>query len=272
MQFGSRKLLSVCLSGPRWFSKRVTDQGWRREESIAEREYYAALAPRYRSVDDELPLELDIFRAIESATAAGDVAGWTLDLGCGTGRYFHAIKHTQRIVGLDLTLEMLRRARAPIEAFQIEAEGIDLTCGSAYALPLRSWIVDRVVAIGVLAEHVALDDVVLGELARVLRPHGELIMTVRPQPARSLLTRIRRAAARAFFGVLPATARQRVRRRLYLAPHGADASSVRERLDRAGFLMTDMREVLRDTYPHTFVVAVRRGSEQDTRRVPREGE
>ncbi len=226
---------------------------------IAEQEYYAALAERYRGVDSALPRDLDIFQAVESACRADDPAEWTLDLGCGTGRYFHVLKNTRRILGLDLTPAMLRQARDPIGAEQIQAESLHLVCGSAYGLPIENRSIDRVVAIGVLAEHVALDLLTLNEIARVLRPGGRFVLTIRSAPRRSVPTQLRRALARAIFPLLTDRLRKRLRRRLYLAPHGHEAKELQRQLGRAGFHTETWHPIQQDEYPHTFALAVREG-------------
>src|SRR5689334_17015007 len=37
-----------------------------------------------------------------------------LDIGCGTGRYFHCLRNVNKLTGLDLSAEMLRAAQNPV--------------------------------------------------------------------------------------------------------------------------------------------------------------
>jgi SAM-dependent methyltransferase len=86
-----------------------------------------------------------------------------LDLGCGKGRFAsHLVARGARVVGLDLSTEMLARAG-----------GFDRLRGSARRLPFEDGAFDRVLAVEVL-EHVSPRslDAVLMEMRRVLRPGG----------------------------------------------------------------------------------------------------
>ena len=38
-----------------------------------------------------------------------------LDLGCGTGRYFHCLRNVDRLIGVDISVEMLKQARIPVK-------------------------------------------------------------------------------------------------------------------------------------------------------------
>src|SRR5919199_3734443 len=42
-----------------------------------------------------------------------------LDLGCGTGRYFHCLQHVERLIGIDIALDMLKHARSPVKSNKI---------------------------------------------------------------------------------------------------------------------------------------------------------
>jgi SAM-dependent methyltransferase len=54
-----------------------------------------------------------------------------LDLGCGTGRYFAALRHVNALVGLDASGPMLAEAANPVGADQIIAKTIRLVEGDA---------------------------------------------------------------------------------------------------------------------------------------------
>jgi ubiquinone/menaquinone biosynthesis C-methylase UbiE len=97
---------------------------------------------------------------------AGGARGRTLDLGCGTGRNLPLLAPGVRAVGLDPSLDSLRRARrrAPRAAFvQARAE----------ALPFRGGCFDTVVS-GLALCSVPDPSAGLTELRRVLRPEGRL--------------------------------------------------------------------------------------------------
>jgi ubiquinone/menaquinone biosynthesis C-methylase UbiE len=78
-----------------------------------------------------------------------------------------------RIVGVDITAEMLRGARAGIIAHGGD-ESVLLTCGSGMALPFRDHSFDTVIC--ALATHHMRVPALLGELRRVLRPGGRVLV------------------------------------------------------------------------------------------------
>ena len=99
-----------------------------------------------------------------------DVAGRIgLDAGCGTGRYTRLLEaRGAAVVGVDLTPEMLVRARRP-HALMVR--------GDLCALPLASASVDIAIC-GLALNDVAAVDAALGELSRVLRPGGTIVYSV----------------------------------------------------------------------------------------------
>ncbi|WKD61080.1 hypothetical protein CCICO_05240 [Corynebacterium ciconiae DSM 44920] len=109
------------------------------------------------------------------AQLLGDVSGTTvLELGCGSapcGRWLAEHFPTARIIGLDLSMEMLRCApldHAPFRPLHADA----------LALPLQDNSVDTVFSVfGALP---FIDDLsaVFAEVSRVLRPQGRFVFSV----------------------------------------------------------------------------------------------
>jgi SAM-dependent methyltransferase len=99
------------------------------------------------------------------------VPGRALDAACGTGR--HAARLTalgHSVVGVDLTPEMLARARANVPA-------ATFVHGDLLALPAADGEFD-VVMCGLALAHLSDLDTAVGELARVLRSGGRLLISV----------------------------------------------------------------------------------------------
>lgn len=110
---------------------------------------------------------------IEQQTVLGlmpDVRGLTvLDAGCGSGRYLRELDlRGARAVGIDLSAEMLARARA-VTARVARAD--------LRALPFDAMSIDLVICALALGDFVELE-LALGEIARVLRPNGAVIYSV----------------------------------------------------------------------------------------------
>jgi len=126
--------------------------GWRKE-ALRQRFY----PPNFRGMYDRLQ------DAIEQYVRPEHVV---LDAGCGSGRVFqHRLAgRVRRVVGIDVTDEP--RTNANID---------DAVRGDLRALPLRDASFDLMVMSHV-AEHLTDPEAVFGELARVLRPGGRLLL------------------------------------------------------------------------------------------------
>lgn len=103
--------------------------------------------------------------ALEPELAAG---GRTLEIGVGTGLVAAAFRQRGRdVVGIDISVEMLRRAHDRL--------GARVALADAERLPVRTGSVDNAYAVWVF--HLVRDAAaVLREAARVLRPGGRLLV------------------------------------------------------------------------------------------------
>jgi ubiquinone/menaquinone biosynthesis C-methylase UbiE len=97
--------------------------------------------------------------------------GRALDAACGTGRHArHLVELGHEVVGIDLTPEMLDRARTAVTAAVfVEADLANI--------PAADGEFDLVVC-GLALAHVGELDPAVGELARVVRPGGHLVISV----------------------------------------------------------------------------------------------
>lgn len=98
-----------------------------------------------------------------------------LDLGCGTGYYLFLLSSLPvklDLTGFDHDIKALKEA----EHF-LKGRKIEFVLGDSHVLPFKDNTFDKIVASEVL-EHVADDKQVLGELYRVLKRKGVLIISV----------------------------------------------------------------------------------------------
>jgi len=121
-----------------------------------------------------------------------------LELGCGTGIFLEkAAESGARIVGIDLSLDLLAAARARAAALG----NVRLTSGNAELLPYPDGTFDAVYGSSVL-HHLDLDRA-LGQAARVLKPGGLLAFAepniLNPQVA----VMFRLGLTKRYFGVSP---------------------------------------------------------------------
>lgn len=92
--------------------------------------------------------------------------GRVLDNGCGTGMLFDYVEDARLIVGLDLSAGMLDKARK---------YGVNLVQGDSLSLPYRDGEFDLVLARS-LVHHLPDPEAGIREMARVLRPGGQLVL------------------------------------------------------------------------------------------------
>jgi ubiquinone/menaquinone biosynthesis C-methylase UbiE len=100
-----------------------------------------------------------------------------LDIGCGTGRYFHRLRNMRRLVGIDLSMHMLKEAHSPLHAEEVSAQTVDLVCGDLRSLSIADGSFDFIYSIGVLGEYSPLDQEIMHTCWRILRPNGLMLVT-----------------------------------------------------------------------------------------------
>src|SRR3954453_15481500 len=89
---------------------------------------YREVTPKYRE-DDEIEVKTENHQHLERTL--GEISSSfgrpivVLDAGCGTGRYFHCIRNVQRLVGIDVSPDMLKAAESPVRASQIDTSDIE---------------------------------------------------------------------------------------------------------------------------------------------------
>ena len=106
-----------------------------------------------------------------------------LDLGCGQGRYVHAMYHHAvcHVVGLDLGFDDVKQTREGFKACPDmdpdTKREYSLTVGNALTLPFPDTSFDKIVCSEVL-EHIPNYAGALAEINRILKPGGTLAISV----------------------------------------------------------------------------------------------
>jgi len=142
-----------------------------------------------------------------------------LDVGCGTGRYFHCLTNVKKLLGIDISPYMLEKARDPIKREEIDVDDIELLCGDIFCLDIPFESFDFVYSIGVLGEYSPFNLYICNRLFGLLKPNGKLFFTVtdahsRMQDFGDEQPNIGKRALRKIFPVLPLMGRRYVNRRL----------------------------------------------------------
>jgi SAM-dependent methyltransferase len=157
-------------------------------DDYSPKEYWANIADNFRSADpsgiapvlhpgapawfNQL-IDRQQFHALGRALALARIpaAARSLDVGCGTGRWIRRYEQLGfRAAGLDVTLGMLKTAR------QCGTDGL-LVGGEAHRLPFSNGTFDFVSDVTVV-QHIPteLQSAVIGEMMRVLKPQGHLLL------------------------------------------------------------------------------------------------
>jgi SAM-dependent methyltransferase len=216
--------------------------------------YTDAYADRYRAQDD----------SAGPTQAAARLSAWlravserfrepidVLDLGCGTGRYFHALSGVRRLVGIDVSRPMLERAHRPTgDVTLIEDDFLTHEFAGAEF--------DLVYAIGVLAEHSPFDETVAARVQRWLRPGGRFAFTTVHPRSFSVPRTVKRRVGE--WLLRPASAasdalRRGLRTRLMRDGLYADEERVREVLAAVDLAVESIELFESDVHLHTLAVA-----------------
>ena len=228
----------------------------------AEELYQPAYARQYRQHDDEL----------ERVEAYERFCGWlgqvcasferpidALDIGCGTGRYFCALRNVRSLVGIDASAAMLEEARHPVNADLITTGAIELVHGDVMSHDFAPARFDLVYAIGVLAEHTPLDARVVANVARWVKPGGRFAFTTVHLESASVPKTVGRTVGRLMLPLTAGGIRRRLRDRLTSYGLYADEASIRELLDRA-FTIESMTRLHSEAHLHNLCVARRKAA------------
>ena len=97
-----------------------------------------------------------------------------VDVGCGTGSLtFELARFAGKVIGIDLSQEMLRRAREVAKKKKVT--NVDLRLGDALKLPITKHSVDAAFCVMVL-HFLADPEKAIAELCRIVRPGGSIVL------------------------------------------------------------------------------------------------
>jgi SAM-dependent methyltransferase len=164
----------------------------RSDDFAGDESYYSAIVTRarqgythdyavgYRESDDRgfgTRYHLDFEELLREVTSVRKYPLAILDVGCGTGRYWHALRHVRSLNGVDFSFDMLQQAKTPVCAEKITVP-VSLIQSTILDLPFRPQTFDLIYSIGVLGEIFPFDRYVCERLRSLLKPDGRLVLTV----------------------------------------------------------------------------------------------
>ena len=219
--------------------------------------YTDAYADRYLAQDDVAGPSDAVARL--SAWLRAICAGFqepidALDLGCGTGRYFHALTGVRRLVGIDVSRAMLDRARKRSSAGSV----VSLIEGDFLTHEFGTAEFDLVYAIGVLAEHSPFDASLAARVRRWLKPGGRFAFTTVDPRSFSVPRTIKRRVGEWLLGPASAAStalRRSLRSRLMSEGLYADEERVRDVLAAVDLAVESIEPFESDVHLHVLAVA-----------------
>jgi SAM-dependent methyltransferase len=227
--------------------------------------YGDAYARKYRAADDairhgELVTRFSGWLAQVCDSFEGEID--VLDLGCGTGRYFQALRRVRTLTGIDISRPMLDEARHPIGAPPRETVLVE---GDFLTHDFGANRFDLVYSIGVLAEHSPFDASVAARVWRWLKPGGRFAFTAVDPLSFSVPRTLKRRIAEHLLSWAPAAPkpqrgeggglRRALRARLMRDGLYADEERLRDVLAGGGFIVESIEPYRSDVHLHSMTVA-----------------
>ena len=136
-----------------------------------------------------------------------------LELGCGTGRYFHWLDNTELLVGTDISAEMLKQAEHPVHETEVSARKIRLMQGNLYELSFAPSSFDFIYSLGVFGYGAALTAELCARIAGWLAPGGRLYFDAIEKREMGRKHEIKRSVKSAVVPFLPGSVKQKLAER-----------------------------------------------------------
>ena len=141
-----------------------------------------------------------------------------LDVGCGTGRYFHCLQNVERLLGLDISQSMLDQAMNPVNKDEIQIGDISLSCADIFEVSLPPESYDLIFSVGVLGEDAPFNLQLCNKLHSLLTHRGRLFLTIadihsRFQRLHSVSPVLKRAFLRRTFSLYPSKIREKLNKK-----------------------------------------------------------
>ena len=222
--------------------------------------YGAAYAERYRTVDEEIrhgDLVTTFGQWLGSVCGSFGREITALDLGCGTGRYFWALRRVRKLVAIDVSPAMLAHATRPVDADDVRIDELTLIEGDFLTAAIEPGMFDLVYSIGVLGEHVPLDTAVVWRVVQWLRPGGRFAFTAVHRDSFSIPRTTKRRLAERLLRLTPRAVQSPLRARLLAGGLYVDEPYIEELLAASGFTIETLTRHRSDVHEHCLCVARR---------------
>jgi SAM-dependent methyltransferase len=183
---------------------------------------YRDVTSRYRQ-DDEIEVTTENHRRIaavlQDLCASFDHPIHVLDVGCGTGRYFHCLTNVATLTGIDISEDMLEAARHPVCESEITVSEIRLMRANAYlSNEFAPGSFHLIYSLGMFGNGCPVTRELCNRFYEWLRPGGALYFDTVDVAGLPLAWRSRRRLRNLAWPLLPGRVRQRLDQRAGLHP------------------------------------------------------
>jgi SAM-dependent methyltransferase len=200
---------------------------------------YDRTAQKYRAQDEEHICGSDYQRlagVLREVTGSFEEKVRVMDLGCGTGRYFHCIENARELVGLDISQQMLDAARNPVRAEEVTARTVTLVQGDLFSAKFAPGHFDFIYCLGVFGNGCGLNARTCAKIWDWLAPGGMWMFDATDLSCLPPRMKVRKRVAAALYSRMPRAAKRWWVKRAGWPPFfGADLNLVRRNLQRRGF-------------------------------------
>jgi SAM-dependent methyltransferase len=167
---------------------------------------YREGTPRYR-LDDEIEVQTanhrHLWNLLRELCLSFEAPITALDAGCGTGRYFHCLENVRRLVGVDVSPDMLKAAENPVLADEIKAPHIDLICENIFRVSFPPATFDFIYSLGMFGHGCPVTVEICERFFQWLKPGGKLFFDAVNAFDLPLKVRVRKAVGRVVYRALP---------------------------------------------------------------------
>jgi len=170
------------------------------------RQGYGKMASKYRS-DDEIevtsPHHQRLAARLSAISSSFGRPISVLDIGCGTGRFFYSLREVEKLVGMDISPEMLEAAKHPVNASRITARHIQLIQGNVFYASFAPHSFDFIYSFGMFGHGCPITKELCDTFHSWLTPGGQVYFDVVDFAGLPWRERLRKVVRKAIHKGLP---------------------------------------------------------------------
>ena len=202
------------------------------------RESYREVSSRYRC-DDEIEAKSEnhknLCAVLGELTSSFEHPITALDVGCGTGRYFHCLQNVQKLIGVDVSPDMLEGAKHPVLETEITIRDIELRCGNFFLLDLPEGSFDFIYSLGMFGHGCPVTLQVCNKFHDLLKPGGKLFFDTVDMAGLRVTDALRKRLRGLIYACLPTAGKAALDRRDPVPFFGMTKAQLRRILRKSKF-------------------------------------